>query len=475
VPDRRHHEQGKEALERGKRPARSERLRPNDVFFLHAETAGAHQHVGGLAVLERRSEGPVPLDELLSRLTAMLGALPRLRQRLAYPWGGLARPAWVDVVEFDLRAHVHAREVAEPGRRSQLEDAVAEVMAQPLDRSRPLWEIFLLNGLADGQQAVLIKLHHAIADGIGALALAEMLLDQPGEQPPSQPWIPSPAPDAVRLFSSTLAGQVAAPWQELYGAGRRAVEDPRRAWRQTKRAVNGIFQLARAGPASPTGLNRTVQPARRVALADAPLEQVRTARRHHGGTDNDVVLAAVSAGLHEWFGGEAPDYVRTMVPVSTRRGRKTAPGTWTATLDVDLPVGAMSPSERLRAVTATTRRAKRSNQALGSQLVMGAVGTWAPPFLHARFAHFAYRGRWFNLIVSSVPGPRHQRSLAGAAVSSAYPIIPLAEQVGLTVAALTWGDQMTFGLTADPTQIDDLAKISETMLTFIRDLASTDA
>jgi WS/DGAT/MGAT family acyltransferase len=320
----------------------------------------------------------------------------------------------------------------------------------------------------------LIKLHHAIADGIGALALAERLLDHTGHPPTVEPWVPVPAPRAVGLFSSTLAEQITAPWQELYRAARGAAVDPRRAWRQTKRTVNGIWQLAIAGSASPTTLNRTVQPTRRVALAELPLERVRTARRHHGGTDNDVVLAAVSAALYQWFGSEAPESVRTMVPVSTRRGRQLAPGTWTATLDVDLPVGAMSPRDLLHAVTATTRRAKRSNQALGSQLVMGAVGTWAPPFLHARFARFAYRGKWFNLIVSSVPGPRSPRHLAGALVSAAYPIIPLAEQVGLTVAAMTWNDKLTFGLTADSTQIDDLSKLSETMVTFIHDLATSE-
>ena len=472
MPDRRNDQRERSAGDGRGRPARPEPIRPNDAFFLHAETAGAHQHVGGLAILDRRAEGPVPLDEIVSRLEAQLGDVPRLRQRLAVPWSGLARPAWVDVGDLDLAAHVQSHQLAEPGERRQVEEFVAEVMAQPLDRSRPLWQVFLLNGLDGGQQAILIKLHHAIADGIGALALAERLLDRPDAQPAPSRWIPAAAPGGVRLFASTLTDQMTAPWQELFGAARGAVRNPRRAWRQTRRTIDGIWQLARAGPARPTGLNRTVQPGRRIALIDVPLEQVREARRHHGGTDNDVVLAAVSAGLQDWLGGEAPESVRTMVPVSTRRGRNMAPGTWTATLDVDLPLGEMTPVARLHAVTATTRRAKRSNQALGSQLVMGVVGTWAPPFLHARFAHFAYRGTWFNLIVSSVPGPRRPRTLAGAPVSAAYPIIPLAEQVGLTVAALTWADQMSFGLTADPSQMDDLAKVTETMLTFISDLAS---
>jgi len=369
---------------------------------------------------------------------------------------------------------MRTRGVAGTGGQRELEDLVAEVMSQPLDRARPLWEIVLVNGLAGRRQAVVIKLHHAIADGIGALALAEKLFDQT-DRPAIGGWRPAPEPQGVHLFSTTLAEQITAPWRGLYGAARRAANDPRRTIRQTQRTLNGIWQLARAGSATPTRVNRTVKGARSVALAEIALDPVRTARRRHGGTDNDVVLAAVSAALYEWFGDEAPESVRTMVPVSTRRGSKLAPGTWTATLDVDLPLGPMSPADLLHAVTATTQRAKRSDQALGSQLVMEAVGTWTPPFVHARFARFAYRGKWFNLIVSTVPGPRSARHLAGMLVSAAYPIIPLAEEVGLTVAALRWNDRLTFGLTADPTQVDDVPKLGAAMVTFIHDLASSGA
>jgi WS/DGAT/MGAT family acyltransferase len=458
-------------------PSRFEPLRPNDAFFLHAETPGAHQHVAGLAVLDAsaRPEGPVRLEEITARLVPQLGDMPRLRQRLAVPWGGLARAAWVDAADFEVTDHVRSLQVAAPGDGRQLEEAIEAIVSEPLDRSRPLWELYLLDGLEHGRQGLVVKLHHAIADGIGALALAERLLDHSGHSP--EPWVRSPAPRGAELFSSTLAYQLAAPWRDLYGTARRTVADPRRAWRRTARTVTGIWQLARAGSAAPTALNRPVRPGRRIVLAEVPRPSVREARRRDGGTDNDVVLAAVGAALHQWFAsheGTAPSSVRTMVPVSTRRGRKEAPGSWTATLDIDLPVGPMEPRERLRAVVAATRKAKRSDQAVGSQVVMSAVGTLAPPFLHARFARFAYRGTWFNLIVSNVPGPRSPRFLAGAPVVAAYPIIPLAEQVGLTIAALTWGDAMTLGFTADPTQIEDLDKLASSMVTFIHDLAEPD-
>ena len=461
-------------------PPHYEPLRPNDVFFLHAEALGAHQHVGGLAVLDpsTRPDGPVRLEEISARLVALLDELPRLRQRLAVPWGGLARPAWVDAADFSMSRHVRSLAVAAPGDRRELERAVETVMSRPLDRTRPLWELVLLEGLAGGGQAVLIKLHHAIADAVGVLVVAERLLDaDAGPRPPpaAGPWVPAPAPGGLELFGRTLAHQVASPWRDLFGSTRHALSDPRHAWRRGERTVAGVWQLARAGSAPPTPLNQTVGSGRRIVLTETRREDLQAAHRADGGTDNDVVLAAVAGALQKWFAGHVdvpPEQLRTMVPVSIRRGHRTAPGTWTSTLDLDLPIGAMAPRERLRAVTAATRRAKRSDQSIGSQFVMSAVGTWAVPLVHARFARFAYRGKWFNLIVSSVPGPRGARYLAGARVVTAYPIIPLAEGVGLTVAAMNWNEHVTFGLTADVEQIDDLDDIAASMVAYVDELAN---
>lgn len=467
---------------------RVEPLRPDDAFFLHAETPGVQQHVGGLAVLDAspRPDGPIRLDELAGRLDAALAAAPRLRQRLAVPPGGVARPAWVEDGSFSLDRHLHALQVAAPGGRRELEAAVETVMSQPLDRSRPLWEVYLIGGLAEGRQALLLKLHHAIADGIGALAIAERLFDQEGAagghaerpaasaDPPSDPPSDPPnEPGRVEVLAATIGHQVFAPWQELVTAGLRAATNRQGVWRQARRTVAGVWQLARGGPAPASPLNGAVQPGRRIVLTEVARADLEAARRHHGGTANDVLLAAVASALHDWFassGEPAPDVVRTMVPVSTRRDRDAA-GTWTATLDIDLPVGPMGPEDRLRAVTAATRRAKRSSQSHGSRFVMSAVGTWAPPFLHARFARFAYRGRWFNLIVSNVPGPRRPLSLAGARVVTAYPIMPLAEDVGLTIAAITWPDQMTIGVTADPSRVSEAESLARRVVECVEQLA----
>jgi diacylglycerol O-acyltransferase len=462
--------------------SRVEPLRPNDVFFLNADAGGAYQHVAGIAVLDPspRPDGPVARAELAARLGhyLQLGAMPRLRQRLAFPWGQFARPAWVEASDFDLDRHVRTRRVGEPGERRQLEAAIEDILAQPLPRDRPLWELWLFDGLADGRQAVLIKMHHAIADGIGALALVEHLLDdadEDGSEPPlGQSAPPARSPNGLEVFRSTLIHQLVAPGRDLYGAARRAASDPRRAFRQITQTVGGVWELAHAGPAPSTPLNGPVGVERRVVLAEVSRAALRAARGNDGGTDNDVLLAATAAAVCEWscaHGAQPPERLRTVVPVSTRRRRSEEPGNWTATLNVDLPAARMAPRERLRAVVAATAAAKRSHQRLGSQWVMGAVGLWAPPRLHARFARFSYRGTWFNLIVSNVPGVRRPRTLAGAPVIAAYPIIPLVQGVGLTVAAMTWVDRLMLGFTADPQRIDDLDAFAASALAFIAELA----
>ena len=463
-----------------RRPNRAEQVRPGDAFFLYADSARVQQYVGGLAVLDAaaRREGPVRLEEIVDRLRAHLDATPRLRQRVTGPWGGVARALWADAPDFRLDDHVGRTDVPAPGGRRQLEETVATIMADPLDRDRPLWRLWLLDGLEAGGQAVLIKVHHAVADGIGTMSLAEALFDRDDTGPP--PAAPDLAPPGsvpagarreMELFASALARQLAAPWRELYGTSRRALADPPAAYRRATRAATGIWQLARAGSTPPTALNHPVGPDRQVAFFAVPRSRIKAARRA-GASDNDVILAAVAAALHARLGPDAPAHLRTVLPVSTRSRRQGQPGSWTATLTIELPLGPMTPADRLAAVERAAARAKRSDQVSGSRVVMDAIGTLAPPFLHARFARFAYRGNWFNLIVSTVPGPRGPRYLAGSRVAAAYPIIPLAEDVGVTVGALRWNDTVTFGLNADPSQVDRLDELAADMVAFIDELAS---
>lgn len=460
---------------------RVESLRPNDAFFLNAESPGAPQHVGGVAIIDPSGGGGTPLTraELTNRIVRAIdrGVVPRLRQRLARPWGSFARPAWVDAPELVLDRHLREHAVAEPGGQRQLEEALEAILSDPLDRAFPLWEAWLLDGLSEGRQAVVLKVHHAIADGIGVLALVDALLD--GEPPPPHEGTevrPNRPPSGRRIFASTLAHQITAPARDLMAGAWSVTTDPAHAVRAVRRTAGGVWELARAGRPTPTPLNQAISPRRRIVLVDVPNTAVRAARRHDGATANDVILAAVAGAVHDWMtaeGHEPPPTLRTVVPVSTRTRRSREPGNWTATLTVDLPAEAMPPRERLRLVVEATRAARQSNQRLGSQFVMHALGSWAPPRIHGLFARFSYRGAWFNLIVSNVPGVRYPRSLCGHPVIAAYPVIPLVPGVGLTVAAMRWNDRITFGFVADPVAIGDLDKLAAGALGLIADLAAS--
>ncbi len=468
-----------------------ELLRPQDAFFLYTETPYVQQHVGGLAILDssRRPGGPLRPDDLAGLLAGRLHRLPRLRQRLAVPRLGLSRAAWVDDDAFDLGWHVRRLALPAPGGWRELRALVEAVMAEPLDRSRPLWELYLVDGLEDGSQAVVLKLHHAIADGLGALNIAQHLFglssgrgggvlrllrascgasdagpSDPGESPA---WQPAPPPSGARLFWRTLPMHVAAPWRAFGGALVRTFRHPARSFRRAGEILIGIWQLARSGPAPRCVLNRPVGERRRIVLTEVPLGQVKKIRGKLGGTINDIVLTLIAEGLHGLLDlrGERASTLRVMVPVAVRPpGEAAAPGTWTSALSLDLPVGAMPPVERLAAVRALTKQAKRSHQALGATFLMQVVGAWAPASLHARAARFAYRGSWFNLIVTTLRGMATDVDLAGARVVVAYPLMPLAEDVGVTVAALTWGDRLTLGLTADAASVPDLELVSAALL-----------
>ncbi len=469
-----------------------ELLRPQDAFFLYTETPHVQQHVGGLAILDpsRRPGGPLRPDDLTGLLAGRLHRLPRLRQRLAVPPLGLARAAWVDDDGFDLDWHVRRLLLPAPGGWRELCAQVEALMAEPLDRSHPLWELYLVDGLDDGSQAVVLKLHHAIADGLGALNIAQhlfglangrrsgvlrLLRASGGQADPAEPaaagerpaWRPEPPPSRARLFWRTLGSHIAAPWRAFGWALVRTCRHPARSFRRAGEIVIGIWQLARAGGAPRCALNLPVRERRRIVLTDVPLDQVKKIRGRLGGTINDIVLTLIAEGLHGLLElrGERLSTLRVMIPVAVRPpGEAAAPGTWTSALSVDVPVAAMRPTERLATVRALTKRAKRSHQALGATFLMQAVGAWAPAPLHARAARFAYRGPWFNLIVTTLRGMASAVDLAGARVVVAYPLMPLAEDVCVTAAALTWGDRLTIGLTADAATIPDLEMVSAALL-----------
>lgn len=458
-------------------PARGpELVRPADAFFLHAETPLAPQHVGGLAILDPsgRDGGPLRLEEVTACVLDRLRDHRRLRQRLLEPVPGLARLVWVEDEAFDIEDHVHhvvlhgdalhgdARHGdalhgdADERRQHQLTEFLDTVMAEPCDRSRPLWDMYLISGLAGGRQALLLKLHHAIADGLGALDVATHLLEP---EPTTAPVAPrrwdTEVPDLGLGFrTACLLSQTAAPLREVRGVAARIRTRPRRWLQDGARVVAGVWELARLGEAPASPLNGPLARSRRTQLTEVPVASIEEARQRARCTSHDVLLIAVAEAVSRYLrrevGDEAPEILRTMIPVAGRnRLAGIAPGSWTSTLSVDIPVGPMSLDARVAAVRSEMRRARRSRQPLGARFVMEMIGTWAPPPLHARFARFAYCDRWFNLIVSSLRGVTSARYLCSAPVVAAYPLLPLASDVRLVVGTMTWMDALTIGLTAD--------------------------
>jgi WS/DGAT/MGAT family acyltransferase len=407
-----------------------EHLRPQDAFFLHVDTPAIPQEVSGLALLEPcTSGGTLDAERVVRSISARLASLPRLRQRLAFGPGRWARPAWTDVTDWDARAHVRTVSTASPGGRREIATTVEGLIAEHLDLSRPPWAMYLIEEAERGPVAFVLKLHHTLADGLGAIDLARRLLD--------------PEPDEENRGSrrrGVVSGEAASPRRPATnGALRKAV------W-----TTRGLVGLARAGAAPPTELNGPVLAARAFAFTDVDFEQVQRVRRALGGSLDDVVLTIVGSALCRLRSNEANGVrtLRAMVPISLRgRGDHGQAGNWTSAISVPLPITDMSPADRLAAIHDATTKLKRSPQPAAAAFVMRLVGTRLPPPIHARVSRAMYRGKWFNLIVSTLRGADRPLSLAGAKVTMAYPVLPLAEDVGLTVGAMTWCGRLTFGFT----------------------------
>ena len=438
----------------------AERLTSLDASFLYLETPAMHMHVAGVSVLAPREDGPLRYDDVQRVVEARLHLAPKLRQRGLPAPGTPARPLGVDDDRFDLDFHLRRAAIPAPGGRLQLERAVGRVLSRQLDRSKPLWELYVYEGLADGRTAVLLKLHHALADGIGGMligsALFDLDADAPLGPPPATSWTPEQVPSWDELIRDALSDMGAHPIEAMG----RAARAPRRAIDGLARTATGMFSIAGMG-APPRGpFDTQVGPARRFATADVPFERMRAIKQVLGGTINDVVLTAVAIGLHTLLsarGGSTKDRtLRVMVPVSVRsRAEGGDVGNRVAPAFVEIPVGRMTPRSRLAKVRAATEELKSSSMAVSADAIIG-LGAYAPPALHAAAARLVSRGRWFNLVVSNVPAPQVPLYLAGARLIASYPAMPLGETCGLSIACTSLGGTMAFGLTADWDVLHDI-------------------
>jgi WS/DGAT/MGAT family acyltransferase len=448
-----------------------ERLSAQDRAFLHFEDATTHMHLGGLVIFEAGPltlpTGGVDIARIRRHIAGRLHLVPRYRQRLA--WIPVFNQAvWVDDDHFTLSYHVRHAALPRPGDDEQLKQLTARIMSQQLDRGKPLWELWVIEGLADGRFALLVKTHHAIADGISAFDLFSALVSPTPEDAIEEPrpWVPRPAPTGARLLADGVARQAATPVTVAQRMLAMA-SDPAGVGASTRASLRALLDLAGAGASlpPPTPLNQPISAHRTFDWLTLELDRVRAVKARLGGTVNDVALATVAGGLHHFLRGRGADVrdlaLRVVVPVSVRsedeRGQASnrASG-WL----LDLPVHEVDPARRLAAVAAQTSRRKATRQELGPE-VLGRVADFAMPGLLGLGVRLLSRLHPYNLIVTNVPGPQIPLYLLGARLLAGFPQVPLFENQGLGIALFSYCGVLGFGFNADRDVVPDVDRFAE--------------
>jgi WS/DGAT/MGAT family acyltransferase len=454
------------------------RLTALDSSFLHLEDNGAHMHVA--AVMTFEGEPPAYVD-LVGAIEARLHLVPRYRQRLAFVPLGQGRPRWVDDPHFNARYHIRHTALPAPGSDEELKRLAARIFGQQLDRSKPLWELWLVEGLDDNRFALLSKTHHALVDGVSGVDIVSILFDvvpnpdAPGP-PPTTPWLPRPVPTQTELLAEALMERTTVPAEALRGV-RAMTRAPRQVAERLAGGIAGLGSMALAGlsPAPRTLLNVDIGPHRRYTWVDADLSRFKAIKSNLGGTVNDVVLTAVTLGLGRWMRerGEDTDGVvlRAMVPVSVRaETQEGALGNRVATMWAPLPVGVEDPEAAFTEIHEAMRGLKESGQAVGAE-TLTQLADFAPPTIMSQAARLQARQRFFNLVVTNVPGPQVALYLLGRRMLALYPVVPLALKQALGIAIMSYDGRLGFGLLADFDALPDLEDIAAHLEGAIDDLA----
>lgn len=423
-------------------------------------------HVGGVLVFE----GAITREEIVRRLRERIHLIPRYAMRLDEAPLGIANPVWVPDERFDPDRHVRRVALPAPGGRAELEELVGDLMSDRLDRSRPLWQVHVVEGLAGGRSALVARMHHALVDGIAAVDVSTVVLDptpdplviegEDGAGPAAArrniPLAPDAAARAEALARVTAARLHVPRRLAREMAARALAADPRGAMRQARSAAAVVGELARIRPvAPPTRLNTGIGPDRVFAMARATLDEVKSVRRATGATVNDVLLTSVALMLSEFLADPPPEVV-ALVPVSVRgAGERGELGNRISTVFVDLPLRG-EPLDRLARVSGEMDAVKRSAQVRAGALIVGATGL-APPLVSSLAVRAMSGPRMFNLVVSNVPGPQQTFYLAGVPLSEVYPAVPLnPRNQALTVGILSYDGGVHFGLLADRDAVPDV-------------------
>ena len=453
-----------------------DRLSATDASFLHQEGTNSHMHVGGLAIFE----GPPPaIEEATDQIRGRLHLVPRYRQRLAHTVLDSGRPVWIDDPNFNISFHVRHTALPSPGDREQLLRLAARIFSQQLDRSKPLWEMWFVEGLGDGRFALISKTHHSLIDGIAGVDLATALFDvtlTPPDLPNSgTPWLPEPEPGQATLVAATLRGAVRAAL-EVANAAVDAATHPERAVARVREVAEGLGEIVWAGlnPAPASPLNVEIGPHRRYVVVPCELADLKTIKNAFGGTVNDVVLALVTGALRTFLQSRSVRTegleLRGLVPVSVRsKDQRNEMGNHLAVMRAPLPVYVDNPVQRLEIVHQAMDGIKESKQALGAEVLTG-VQNFAPPTILAQASRINFSTRLFNLIVTNVPGPQFPLYVLGRELLEFDPIAFLPNDHALAVAIMSYNGRMNFGLLGDYDALADIEVIAEAIAEELRTL-----
>lgn len=448
-----------------------ERLSPLDASFLHVEDSVTHMHIGSVSIME----GPPPrYEEFRDRVAAKLPLVRRYRQVVRQVPFDLGRPVWVDDPYFDVEYHIRHTSLPGPGNDAQLQNLVGRLMAQQLDRDRPLWEMWMVEGLGGGRWAVVSKVHHCMVDGVSGSELLGLILDPEPDPEPVEPlpWVPTLPPASWELAVEAVTDMITSPL-EL----RRLVRARTRVVRRAIGAATDAWSAARAtaniitGPGTPS-LNGPIGPHRRWVPASVEVAQIKQVRARFGGTFNDVVLALIASGFRDLLlkRGECTETpLRTMVPVSVRprdgRGLAVGDGQMAnrvSAVFAELPVHLTDAVGRLRAVSDQMAGIKESKQALTAE-ALSTLSGFAPPLLLSLGGRLATKipQHTVNTVTTNVPGPQIPLYAAGRRMLEAYPYVPLGLRLRIGVAIFSYDGKVTFGVTGDYDGAPDIAVLAQ--------------
>ncbi len=442
-----------------------------DASFLYMESSHTPMHMGSIGIFEgsplHDARGCLRLDEVRAQVQSRLHLVPKLRKVVRLPLLGEAAPVWVDDPDFDITDHVRAAAVPEPGDEAQLFAICARLMSSPLDRDRPLWEIWLIDGLEDGRVAVFEMIHHCMADGLAGIELASALLDLEARPPGHHNadwWEPAPAPRRLAVIADELA-QFGGVVSMVAADAWHAAWHPSRAGRVLSRYTSAFYDLLSPTPVAPhLSLNAPVGFDRRALVVRQRMDDLRRAEHLFGVTLNDLLLTAVAAGVHDLLSarGEVMDgrQLQVLVPVGADHHGDHQLGNEVSAMLVRLPISAAPAEERLREVAGAQRSHKEHGQARATHLLLSSLDT-LPPAAVSAASHLMHHQPFVNLVVTNVPGPDVPLYMLGARMLEVIPFVPLGGNLSVGVAALSYNGAFTIGVLADPDACPDVDILSE--------------